>query len=183
MHKQHVSFDLLKNLTGRNKLIFVGFAAVLVILISPFFVIKLLAKVDSYSGFERAKSFIYGFDYFTSSPILGIGWGVFPVWDVILCIASGAGLIGLVFFLKFIFSVSGLYKKVLNSNLGNDEYLLAQGLWKGLLIVLILGQLSGFIYYEQYVWFILGITIATLKSILSKEKINESPILSNHTYN
>lgn len=164
-----VFVDKYKNLKGiqRIGLLFAG--GLIFVTISPLFFLKLMSKMDSYSGFERAKSFIFGWDYFLQSPILGIGWGVFPVWDIVLCIVVATGLLGLIVFLNII-SDTYILNKLAFRHLDIDKVYFAKALWKGFIMLLLLSQLSGFLYYEQYFWFIFGLSISSAY-IIQKEKI------------
>lgn len=163
-----VFIDIYKKIRGIKRLVLVFMGSLLFVLLSPLFFLILMSKIDSYSGLERAKSFIFGWDYFLQSPLFGIGWGVFPVWDIVLCVVVATGLLGLVVFSKIIFDTYILNKKVFcyaNPDKGN----FARALWYGFVMLLLLSQLSGFLYYEQYFWFVFGLSISGAY-VIQKEK-------------
>ena len=67
-----------------KKLLFIiGFFALLFIITVSIFLYKFSYKMNTFSGLERLKALRLGWKYFVSHPILGIGWGVFPTWDII----------------------------------------------------------------------------------------------------
>ncbi len=176
-----IFIDIYRMLKGIRRIMLLFSGILLFALISPIFFLKLMSKMDSYSGFERAKSFIFGWDYFLQSPILGIGWGVFPVWDILLCIVVATGLMGLVVFLNIISDTYILNKRAFKHR-DPDKAHFAKALWKGFIMLLLLSQLSGFLYYEQYFWFIFGLSIASAHIIL-KEKIEYETDAIHHSTN
>lgn len=65
----------------------------------------ILNKADSLSALERMTIILADVEYFSSYPILGLGWGSAPAHDMIFGILANCGLIGLGAFLGGIISL------------------------------------------------------------------------------
>jgi O-antigen ligase len=124
----------------------------------PLLINQILHKLETYSGIERFKSLSFAWHYFTEYPILGIGWGVMPSWDFIVCILAGMGIIGLVVFTALLIICFYNIKRQLISTPINQPFLL--GINQGLLLLLFVSQSSGFIYHSLYFWLMLGFAIS-----------------------
>ncbi|WP_020526908.1 O-antigen ligase family protein [Flexithrix dorotheae] len=145
--------------------------------VSPVLVENVLLKLGSYSGIERFKSLEYGWKYFLEYPIFGIGWGVFPSWDLITCTLAGGGLITfflfVLLFTKNLFKQSKIVKKVGDYSNSNFSRPILTGIFQSTIMLLIVSQISGFTYYAMYFWFILAISISMNQlNLISKNKIN-----------
>jgi O-antigen ligase len=146
----------------------------------PFVVSELIQKLSDYSGMERLKAVVFGFRYFTEYPWLGIGWGVFPTWDFLICFLAGAGIIGLFTFFWVLTGISRNFSRQKKNELGggageNQEMMfLRTSVIHSFGILLTVSQISGFIYHSQYFWFILGLTVAVSSvRYISHEKVQK----------
>jgi hypothetical protein len=131
-----------------------------IILISTFFAVMYLINISgTYSGIERFKTVAYGATYFLKYPILGLGWGVFPTYDFIINLLVNFGIIGTIPFLIFIYNVFiRLNNKIKDKK--NENYPLFIAGTESFMLILIVSQLSGFIYHSQYFWLYIGLAIS-----------------------
>jgi hypothetical protein len=123
----------------------------------PVLAVRLVDKLATFSGQERLKALTTGWEYFSKYPVLGIGWGVFPSWDFAICILTGMGVIGILVFVVF-FLV--LFLNLRLSKQVQRVSILVRATGYSFLFLLLMSQVSGFIYHSQYFWLILGLTIA-----------------------
>jgi hypothetical protein len=160
-----------------NYFIYLGILVLVItaVLVGPIFIYYIIRKLSEYSGLERMKALNYGFDYFVNYPILGVGWGVFPTWDIIICILAGTGVIGLFIFGVLILNIfKGLHhqirseKEIKSSDINKQKYFLLTAIQIAFILTLAISQVTGFIYHSPYFWFILGIAIASFN--LKREK-------------
>jgi hypothetical protein len=136
-------------------LLLVAFAGF--VIVTPIIIGQIQEKLFSYSGEERLMAIRYGWEYFSQYPILGIGWGVFPSWDVVVCILTACGILGFGMFLMMTLSIN----KNINVLKRSGSFTTLQlSVWHSFLLLLIVSQVSGLIYYSQYFWLILGLAIA-----------------------
>ena len=160
--------------------ILVIFMSLLAITVTPFVLYQLSLKINTFSGIERWKALTYGWTYFREYPILGIGWGVFPSWDLIICILCGSGIIGFSVLLILLLNIYRKYRsqlKIINTSPSNSflNILTLNLVGKhSLIIMLVISQFSGFIYHAQYFWFILGIAIAIAGMNMNRELTQEA---------
>lgn len=131
------------------------------------FIVQYLINVsETFSGIERFKTFYLGFNYFLDYPILGLGWGVFPTYDFVINLLVNFGVIGTIAFFILLYNLFiKLSKKKLSSEILKPLYIAAS---ESLFLMIIVSQLSGFIYHSQYFWMYLGIALS-ISSI--KEKV------------
>lgn len=124
-----------------------------------FFIVQYLIKVsESFSGVERFKTFYLGFEYFLDFPILGLGWGVFPTYDFIVNLLVNFGIIGTIAFSILLYNIfTKLSGKKRKNNILRPLYIASA---ESLFLLLIVSQLSGFIYHSQYFWMYLGVALS-----------------------
>jgi hypothetical protein len=157
----------------------VVFISFLAFIATPFVIYELALKLNAYSGIERWNAIVYGWTYFREYPILGIGWGVFPSWDFLICILTGAGIIGLFVFSILLINIFRKYRnqlkiiKEISSNSFPNILTLNLIGKHSLLVMLLISQFSGFIYHSLYFWFILGLSIAIAGLDINKELTQE----------
>jgi len=142
---------------SQTALTFIAIGVVTAICATPFVIQGLSGKLSSYSGIERFRAYTEGWSYFFRYPILGIGWGVFPVWDLVTCIAVATGIVGLFISLWLLVSIYRNFRKLRRS--GNYSFV-NRSIWHSFLLLLAISQASGFIYHSQYFWLVLGLTMA-----------------------
>lgn len=131
-----------------------------IILIAVFFAINYLINISgTYSGIERFKTVTLGASYFIKYPILGLGWGVFPTYDLIINLLVNFGIIGTIPFLIFLYNVYIRLKKNIKEKL-HINYPLFIAALESFILLLIVSQLSGFIYHSQYFWLYIGLAIS-----------------------
>tara|TARA_R110002073_G_scaffold279026_1_gene443069 strand:+ start:346180 stop:347517 length:1338 start_codon:yes stop_codon:yes gene_type:complete len=130
------------------------------ILISIFFAVNYLINISgTYSGIERFKTVHYGVLYFIDYPILGLGWGVFPTYDFLINLLVNFGLIGTIPFLILMYNIFiKLYSKIKNA--GSTLLPLYKASMESFVLILLVSQLSGFIYHSQYFWLYLGLAVS-----------------------
>lgn len=165
---------LKKRVPSKNGIIVIGITIVLIIVTAPFVISNLITKLASYSGAERIKALIFGFDYFLKYPVLGIGWGVFPSWDLVVCILTGMGIVGLLVFF-FLYRAIWVNKKFLQYN--GEFNTLAKSIWHSWILLLMISETSGFIFHSQYFWLILGLVISGMGinfKVLPNEPLKEN---------
>lgn len=123
------------------------------------FVIRYLLNVsETFSGVERFKTFYLGLNYFLDFPILGLGWGVFPTYDFVINLLVNFGVLGTVSFSILIYNtfIRLNKQKRLNNPL---KPLYISGI-ESLVLMLLVSQMSGFVYHSQYFWLYLGIALS-----------------------
>lgn len=122
------------------------------------FVIKYLINLSgTFSGVERFKTVYLGIKYFLDFPLLGLGWGVFPTFDLLVNLLVNFGIIGAVSFAIFIYNI---YRKLHINFKKNTSKKLYKAAIESLFLLLLVSQLSGFIYHSQYFWAYVGVTIS-----------------------
>ncbi len=144
-------------------LAYMALSAIALIFIS----IYLVNVSDTYSGIERFKTVYLGFRYFLDYPILGLGWGVFPTYDLVINLLVNFGIFGTLSFAIFLFNIFIRFVKKIK--LKNKYQLLYKAGLESLLLILIVSELSGFIYHSQYFWLYIGVVITI--SSLNLQKI------------
>lgn len=142
-------------------------SGVIVVFTTPLLISKIISKLSSFSGTERVIAFTSGWDYFTQYPVLGIGWGVFPSWDLIICLLTGMGIVGL---LMFLWLVSAIFLNFKNLRKTKNFDSVNMSVLHALIMLLIVSQASGFIFYSQYFWLVLGLSMAA--SVIKKESVS-----------
>lgn len=132
----------------------------IVILISLFLAINYLINIsETYSGIERFKTVVLGAEYFVNYPILGLGWGVFPTYDFIINLLVNFGIIGAIPFLILMYNVFVRLKNKIK-NKSTKHYPLFIAALESFILILIVSQLSGFIYHSQYFWLYIGVAVS-----------------------
>ena len=141
------------------------------LLVSIILAVNYLLNISStYSGIERFKTVYYGALYFLDYPILGLGWGVFPTYDLIINLLVNFGLIGTIPFLILLYNIFTKLKVKLSVKNTHFSSLYRAAI-ESFLLMLIVSQLSGFIYHSQYFWLYLGISISIGCLKLKKELV------------
>ncbi|MBL4904941.1 MAG: hypothetical protein JKZ00_02755 [Flavobacteriaceae bacterium] len=142
-----------------------------IILISIFFAVNYLVNISgTYSGIERFKTVVFGAAYFLNYPILGLGWGVFPTYDFLINLLVNFGIIGTIPFLILMYNVFiRLRNKIKDKK--NEHYPLFIAALESFVLIIIVSQLSGFIYHSQYFWLYIGIVISIGGLSLKKETL------------
>jgi len=148
------------------RVIFLTIGIILFIIILPFAIDYAISKLGDWSGRERTLAVVTGIQYFLEYPILGVGWGVWPVWDVLVCIACQAGIIGLVIFMIFFKKIYTKMGEIKQQGISS-----VQAVSYAALAFLLSNQVSGFLYYTQYVWMYLGIVLSFI--IINQNKLHE----------
>ena len=141
-----------------SKYVLVTFYIILSVLALFFISIYLVNVSDTYSGIERFKTVYLGIEYFLDYPLLGLGWGVFPTYDLLINLLVNFGIIGTVSFSIFLFNIFIRFLKKIKLN--NDYKPLYKAGIESLILILIVSELSGFIYHSQYFWLYLGLAIS-----------------------
>uniref|UniRef100_E6QLJ1 O-antigen ligase n=1 Tax=mine drainage metagenome TaxID=410659 RepID=E6QLJ1_9ZZZZ len=124
----------------------------------------LLNKASGYSALERAKTIYYAFGYFTQYPILGVGWSSVTSHDTIVKLLSNCGILGLLAFSAFIFSIARSLQGqigLLATNMHNnpfDNYALI--MFIVLIMMLSIAVMDGFPYVFGHFWVVLGLAIS-----------------------
>ena len=133
-----------------------------------FISIYLVNISDTYSGIERFKTVYLGIEYFLDYPVLGLGWGVFPTYDFVINLLVNFGILGTIAFSIFLFNI---FIRLLNKiKLNNNYKPLYKAAIESLLLILIVSELSGFIYHSQYFWLYIGVAI-TISSLNFKKAV------------
>lgn len=161
---------LLKNRINRFskniRLLLLIFFVVFCIVVLVLGVILILEKSNNFSGIERLKTITYGIKYFVDYPILGLGFGVFPTYDFVVNLLVNLGLLGTIPFLILIRNIYIKFANLIKLNL-NNQYLYKAGL-ESFILILLVSQLSGFIYHSQYFWMYIGIAISIISFSYNK---------------
>jgi len=158
-----------------SRYILVLFYLGLSVLALVFISIYLVNIADTYSGVERFKTIYLGFEYFLDYPILGLGWGVFPTYDLFINLLVNFGILGTVSFIIFIFNIFTRFNTKIK--LKNKFKPLYKAGLESLILLLIVSELSGFIYHSQYFWLYIGlaISISSLKFQKQHEVFGNNP--------
>lgn len=131
-----------------------------IIVVSVFFAIQYLINISgTYSGIERFKTVVLGTEYFLEYPILGLGWGVFPTYDLIINLLVNFGILGTIPFLIFMYNTFIRLKKKMKDK-KNEHYPLFIAAIESFVLILVVSQLSGFIYHSQYFWLYIGLAVS-----------------------
>jgi hypothetical protein len=140
-----------------------------IILISIVFTVNYLVNIsETYSGIERFKTVVLGATYFIEYPILGLGWGVFPTYDFIINLLVNFGILGTIPFLILMYNIFIRLKKKIKEK-KSKNYPLFIAAFESFILLLIVSQLSGFIYHSQYFWLYIGLIISVSGISLKKE--------------
>ena len=133
---------------------------IILLLISIFLAINYLIDIsETYSGIERFKTVVFGARYFLEYPILGLGFGVFPTYDLLINLLVNFGILGTIPFLILLYNVYiRLKNKIIDKS--NVNYPLFKAAIESFILLLIVSQLSGFIYHSQYFWLYIGLAIS-----------------------
>ena len=143
----------------RSKYFLITLYAILLFVAIGFAVNYIVQVSGTYSGIERFKTVDYGARYFISYPILGLGFGVFPTYDLLINLLVNFGLIGTIPFCILMYNVfNKLRSRIKNTSLENLSLFKAGK--ESFLLIIIVSQLSGFIYHSQYFWLYVGIAIS-----------------------
>ena len=142
----------------------------LIVLITIFVAVNYMINISgTYSGIERFRTVHYGALYFIDYPILGLGWGVFPTYDFIINLLVNFGLLGTIPFLILMYNIFMKLKiKIKSANMSTKPLLKAA--IESFVLILIVSQLSGFIYHSQYFWLYVGLAIS-IGSINQKDQL------------
>lgn len=154
----------------RSKYFFITIYLVLLLAAIILAINYLISISGTYSGIERFKTVHYGTLYFIDYPILGLGWGVFPTYDLIINLLVNFGLIGTIPFLILLYNIF-IKLKVKLSVKNTPVSPFFRAATESFILILIVSQLSGFIYHSQYFWLYLGISISIGCIKLKKELV------------
>ncbi|PNW26690.1 hypothetical protein BKP44_15990 [Formosa algae] len=162
---------LLKNKISSYKksirLVFI-FIFIIICIVGLFFAVNLIIKKsNNYSGIERLKTVILGFEYFLHYPILGLGWGVFPTYDFIVNLLANFGLVGTIPFFIFLRNIYMSFKQKIKI----EESKMYKAGFESFILILIVSQLSGFIYHSQYFWIYIGVAFC-ISSMHNKKLVS-----------
>ena len=142
----------------------------LIVMIAIYLGVSYLIDVSgTYSGIERFKTVHYGAIYFIDYPILGLGWGVFPTYDLFINLLVNFGLIGTIPFLILMYNIF-VKLRIKNKNANIKTKPLFKAALESFVLILIVSQLSGFIYHSQYFWLYVGLAIS-IGSINQRKQI------------
>ncbi|TXE08458.1 hypothetical protein ES711_08095 [Gelidibacter salicanalis] len=162
---------LLKNrmqrFSKRIRILLVLLFIILCVIALFFAIIIVLEKSNEYSGIERLKTVTLGFKYFLDYPLLGLGWGVFPTYDLLINLLANFGLLGTIPFLILLRNIYYRFLKLIKLN-DKNKHIYKAGL-ESFILILVVSQLSGFIYHSQYFWMYLGLAISI--SSISSDKL------------
>ena len=145
----------------KTKIILIGMAIIieLCFLATIFFPVieffinnYVFGKLISDSGSTRILTLWHGWNYFIKFPILGIGFGVVAVNDLIIKLLSGIGVIG--------FSIFSFLIWLVLSRLIRCDSVTSLALFITVLLFLFVSEFSGFQYKLVDFWFLLGVAVA-----------------------
>lgn len=124
-----------------------------------------MTKLSSYSTLERLNSIVTGFEYYTHSPIFGLGFASVTSHDLVVNLLVNIGGVGFILFL-FLVCVILFEEKTVFSSIMKIV----------LLFVLVLQQLTGFTYVYFMFWLVLGLTVVSsrMKNYLGDENEKSS---------
>jgi len=124
----------------------------------------IFSKAEGYSAVGRFNSLLLAFDYFRMFPILGIGWGSAPSYDLALKLLSNTGILGLLTFGLFVLTtLTSLWRsmawKVPQQRVSERAY------WACCLLVasfmlIVTNEISGFAFVYGHPWFVFGMALA-----------------------
>ncbi len=150
----------IKRFSKKVRLFLLIFFIVFCITILVLGIILILEKSNNFSGIERLKTITYGIKYFVDYPILGLGFGVFPTYDFLINLLVNLGIVGAVPFIILIINIYTKFVHLIKLN-NINKYIYRAGL-ESFLLILLVSQLSGFIYHSQYFWIYIGIAISII---------------------
>ncbi len=142
------------------------------VMIPQFFMLS-IEKLQTFSGVERLTTLRLGWEYFSKYPLLGIGWGVFPTYDLLLSLLVGAGILGTISFVGLVLYL--LTRMVAKKASTSESKFLKTALIHSFLINLVVAQVSGFNYYNQIFWFVLGLGVAIIAINLPDRQVQADP--------
>ena len=127
----------------------------------------ILEKTQSGSFLERATTIVNAFDLALRYPVLGVGWGLVPSFDLIVKIFVGAGLVGLFVFFRLwvsIFLALLQIRRTLRRSVISSSTLRASGLAEGMLVgfltLTLIYIVNGFEYRYGDFWILLTLVVA-----------------------
>ena len=124
----------------------------------------IFSKAEGYSAIGRFNSVLLAFGYFRAFPILGIGWGSAPSYDVALKLLSNTGILGLLTFGLFVVTTFiGLWKSMAWN--APEKRVSERAYWACCLLVatfmlLFTNEISGFAFVYGHPWFVFGMALA-----------------------
>lgn len=149
---------------------FVAVVAIVVMLtpdagdVIDYFIIE---KLQSGSFQERIltvkNAFFLGMDY----PVLGVGWGVVPSFDLFVKIFIGSGVLGVIVFLSILYAVFRALWKTRSESLvfvrASSARIQADSLLVALTTLIIIYAMAGFEYRYGDFWILLALSSATIQ--------------------
>lgn len=144
----------IRNFSKNIRILLIILFSLLCIIGLVFSILILIEKSGNYSGIERLKTVTLGIKYFFDYPLLGLGWGVFPTYDFLINLLANFGLLGTV---PFLILLRNIYFRMKIKK--NSSPVIKAGI-ESLLFILIVSQLSGFIYHSQYFWVYIGLALS-----------------------
>ena len=119
-----------------------------------------LSKLETGSGAGRVASVWVGLEYFWEYPLLGVGWGVVPVYDLVMHVLVHVGVLGFVAFAVMLSYVLGrVLRLVQRTSRHPVESVWAAAAFVSALTLLAAFQVSGFNYRLGDFWLMLGISL------------------------
>jgi hypothetical protein len=127
----------------------------------------LVSKFESYSAAERLNSVITSWEYFLEYPLLGVGWGVVTVNDLVVNLLVNSGVLGLVSFTCLaIYLISRTLGSLdLYHRTGSTHLDLLRSVTVGLMVAfvvsLVTGLITGIEFYLAYFYVLMALLIAS----------------------
>jgi len=124
----------------------------------------IFSKAEGYSAFGRFNSLLLAFGYFRTFPILGIGWGSAPSYDLALKLLSNTGILGLLTFGLFVTTTfAGLWRSMAWN--APQKRMSERAYWACCLLVatfmlIVTNEISGFAFVYGHPWFVFGLALA-----------------------
>lgn len=146
--------------------------------ISGLIMLVVLSKLEGYSAVERILSVTNSWEYFLAYPILGVGWAVVTVNDLIVYLLVSTGVTGLFLFgffsLRTIWAaLSTLKAKLKDADLSIRSWVICISLLVSFLVTLTLGLFTGIEFYLGYFYILLGLFTASIR-VLKGYSANQS---------
>lgn len=162
----------------RRRMVSIGFFGIMLLLTAlamrfPDVLDEIIfAKMYTYSFMERMGSIVAGWNIFRQHPFVGIGWGNFEGWDMVIKVMASTGGLGMLVFGYFNYSVVRSASEAMKLRpQGRDSIILRALIVASLLELFQMAIVGFFPAYGDY-WVLFGLTVGMMCHSIDYAKSN-----------